>query len=812
MSAADRRPAMLIAIGSFGRAVAKKLLVEAALRGRLSWLAGEDHGGERWVAGLGVLWLPEGEAPAELEVADGSAGLELMHDLDRQIERVEPAAGESALAEAAVTLAKRLLAARARGELAAAPPLGLDVVVVARPVKAEAIGWLERVLPPALDRLAAMFPPRPASATQLAFLQILDFENFWSADGAEVRAGLKASAIRWRERALAGRPAFGRIYLVDGRTRDGFKSGKDRLEEIALFLDLLLLEEVRGAGDLHRLFGRRQDGEWPLATFGVRAFERSSQLTSRLAAAFFALGWLAHLDHGSTGPGGADPRPAVETWLDEIADTKIHARLGLPAVDQGIDHAFSALEKELEQVAPNSPDWPARIAESLQKGTAAAEARLEAELDRALALHGRWLDELPEKIAAALDRDFEDPICPASLATALTRLERRRVPAVAAISPRAEGEASAAQELADLAGLHGRFEAFLEEAVDLARLRGFWLLWAAAFSLVGAPLLLEALRTVPAPAAASHTFFQAAFRLFDSLRHPAAVASVLTLALGAFGFFVIHGRLVRALERGRRFFLDPLKGRFPAALRRALGRGGGLRRPLERRLESVFGNVAESLRGRLAREIELLGERLRERRRELSWLKEQLAELLRVHGLEDERSTVPAIRPSSVLVSAGREKDLAERLLTNPAAEGRFRSLQVSERPFLGWQETYGGLFLRPLEFLDRLSRSFAEPEPGSAGSPDSAAGETPWVRGLADFLQRHRRFDLAFSWPREGAPIEELICLGPLSWQRLLGVQARLREIGVADERTLVLGESRLYLLRLQLGVEPSQLDGVQP
>ncbi|MCG8455701.1 MAG: hypothetical protein MI919_05420, partial [Holophagales bacterium] len=163
------RPAILIAHGAFGRSAVERLLSGAALRGRLDWRAGAGGDDERRLRDLSILWWPDDDTGVAT-LRDGSSGLELMRDLDRQILTLD--AAEEQLGEAVETAAARLLSAAERARRDDALPLGLDLIVLARPRRAEILGRLDRVLLPALERLAAKKPLRRGvqGADKLGFL------------------------------------------------------------------------------------------------------------------------------------------------------------------------------------------------------------------------------------------------------------------------------------------------------------------------------------------------------------------------------------------------------------------------------------------------------------------------------------------------------------------------------------------------------------------------------------------------------------------------------------------------------------------
>ncbi|MCG8462197.1 MAG: hypothetical protein MI919_38425, partial [Holophagales bacterium] len=338
---------------------------------------------------------------------------------------------------------------------------------------------------------------------------------------------------------------------------------------------------------------------------------------------------------------------------------------------------------------------------------------------RLLAVESRWLDSLPDALGRAADedlaasRDEELPRNPhpRSARSVLERLDlwrRRLVPPPSGDSADAPSEEDT---LRGLGTLHGRYMSFREDQIAAEDNRAFWPLWAAAIAVAGGPGLLELLTTIPAPDPNdSHHILVWAHGLFEQALGPVPVSLGLGLGALAAGLLLAQPRLARGAERGRRFFADVDRGRIADRLRRELARGGGLRSPVEARLAAAAADREAGVRGRLVREIDRLRRRLRQRRREIGWLREQLAELLRVHGLgpKGRRGDAETLRQGSGVRRAAETVGDVRRLLSsNPPGPERFRSMQSSERPLAGWRQADAGSFLRPLDFLDGLSRRF---------------------------------------------------------------------------------------------------------
>src|SRR5207244_13542697 len=108
------------------------------------------------------------------------------------------------------------------------------------------------------------------------------------------------------------------------------------------------------------------------------------------------------------------------------------------------------------------------------------------------------------------------------------------------------------------------------------------------------------------------------------------------------------------------------------------------------------------------RELGRVLDLLRERRREILWLRDQLRGFLRMHGFtgEDLRPEAGRLKQNTtgIRYTIERGEDLDAMLRGNPAVAERFLSAQAVHTPFKGWEERYSRAFLVPLEFLDRLS------------------------------------------------------------------------------------------------------------
>lgn len=287
----SRRPTILIGYGTFGQNVLRRLLTSTVLRGVLSWEEnrGNASASDRYIKDLALFWVKE-ISPQDNQADQGhtseDVSLEMMRDLFSQIQPVKSDDSGQKLAKAIDKVVKnRLLTG---GGHAAALPLGLDVIVIVQPSALIHVAHLNRLIRPTMQILAN-YNNLQQTAYALNFIQIVGFENYWdeSQNGKEVRMAMHRAIKQTTT------PRFERFYFVDGCTRDAIRLESQRIDEISLFLEFLLFEGQR-IGPFQNLY-QSQTYESPIATFGIRLVERSSDLFSRLAAAVWGIGWLDYL-------------------------------------------------------------------------------------------------------------------------------------------------------------------------------------------------------------------------------------------------------------------------------------------------------------------------------------------------------------------------------------------------------------------------------------------------------------------------------------------------------------------------------------
>jgi len=821
------RTTLLVGYGAFGLDVLRRLLASTAPRGVLNWR--EPQGGasasERQLRDLALLWVPdrwelEGQQVDADSVHEASS-LEMMRDLYRQIRQVpEVSTPEADLAAAMLAAAETLLSAPERGTgPEGAMPLGLDVVVLARPTGPEVIGFLDRMVARGMDELAnnANLMRAVQGSEVLNFIEVLDFDNYWdrSESGREIRRAVHNSVERWRKHREEHRPAFGRCYLVDGRTQDGMRSPRVRVEEISLFLEFLLFEGQRG-GTFQFLYQSPRVRESPVATFGIRLMERSAGLLSRLAAARFGIGWLDYLAGGETVQSEAPPeelRQRLRSYLPAKLDELLHRK----ELDELLDRGMKSLEQQVTALPVEDPEWPQRVRACYEQRVQELEGLLTEKAGaRMLEIGHKHLAKLPEKVGAGIHADLHNPRRPVPLGAVIAEVEGALKQLDVAEEIPAPPADTAPATLDELARLHRAFRSFNTQRVHVERLKQWWpllaLILTAGLTPIAVELMTDLIGLVPQPDA-TERWLTMGWNLLQYFKHPLVVTPLVFLAAWGLGTLAMHKRLAARVDRARRFYDDPDRGRFTDLLRAGLKPGGVLRAPSEHFLRRQLSTMALSVRSDVSRELGRIAARLHERKREMVWLRLQLRAFLRLHGLsvDGQQDELASLGQDDTRIrhSVAHREDFEQMLRSNPPSPERFRSTQATSNPFAQWDERYSDAFLYPLSFIDRLSGIYRDPFMEELARPGTGPEQESRAREFLSFLASHGSFDLAFFFTaQEGLPPDRRYCLLPAIWRRLPGVLPDLRDLGVVDEDVLLGADvARAYLLRIRTGVEPSCL-----
>ena len=812
------RATILVGYGKFGQRMLRRLLKSAAPRGVLTWE--EPRGGgapsERHLQDLALLVVSDQNDGMSGTGDDDSAiegnALEMMRDLYRQIDEVH---GEKEpdvnFADALAKAAETLLSASARAGRRDALPLGLDVIVIARPTTREVIGTLDHLLVRGMDRLAnnANLTREVQGSEALNFLAIFDFENYWdnSEGGRGVRRAVHSSIEQWQRRREAGKPSFGRFYLVDGRTSDGIRGPAHRIDEISLLIEFLLFEGQR-AGDLQRLYQPAGLKESPVATIGMRLMERSAALLSHLAAARFGIGWLDYLAGTATVRDSGEPSQ-LQQRLARYGPEALDALLDAGSLRSAVEDDLLALEEEVTNLSGDLPDWPQRVRSRYQETVRQLESRLSQTAHSLMAgIAGSYLSHLAEELHDGVEADLHDSRDPVPVGGVIAELEQslhglERVPDVA---PPPAGESEAMMKRIDT--LHTDYERFNSERVQVEGLRRWWPMLAIAVAAGLTPIVQDLLGDIAKPDPMNF-ILDRAYAALQWVNNSLVIGVAIFLAGWALGAWVLQGRIASRVQRVRRFYIDADRGRFAGFLRRGLGPAGALRAPLDAQVARVLREMTLSVRGEVTRELGRVLDLLRERRREIQWLRDQLRGFLRMHGItgEDLRRDLGRLAQddTGIRYSVERAEDFEAMLRGNPPVPERFRSAQANDAPFAGWDERYSRAFLVPLEFLDRLSRIYQDPFQQELGRPQGGPEQKRLAEELSGFIEQHGSFSLAFNFKaQEGVPPDRRYCVLPSLWRLLPGVPAALLDHRMGEDSVFSGSDrGRAYLLRLQTGVD---------
>lgn len=812
------RATLLIGYGDFGLDVLRRFLASTAVRGVLSWeeTGGADRNARR-LRDLSLLGVADrfGDGPKDGIREQEGGHSELLRDLYAQIHRIDGAV-PGALAQAMEAQAKRLLDAADRAGRQEALPLGLDVIVLAQPRDRTALGRVNPLLQAGLERLEryATQLQRPISgASALNFIQILDFDNYWqrSEPGRVLREAVCRSVERWQQRREEGKPSFGRIYLVDGLTGDGVRDARQRIDEISLFLEFLLFEGQRG--EMQSLYQPQAPHESPLATFGIRLLERSGGLLRRLAAAHFGMQWLDYLAGVQHGLAETQIlRGQLQAYRAEALDNLLEAE----ALPPDAARQLQALEDEFAKLPVSEPDWPQQIEARHREAARRLESEWAAHTHEQIhqILSREPLADLSKALRASVDQSLHHDRRPATLGAVIRELEA----ALQTLDsePAAEPEA-ATTGIAGLKQDHRDYQYFKQQQLDAGALHLWWPVYSLLLALgLNPPLVEEALSLPsPDPLAASPLWQRAYPALHWLAEHPSIVLMLSSLIFWAlFASLIQHG-IAGRVRRARRFWTDPERGRLAGRLRALLQADGELGRHLDNVLRHLRQDQMASLRSEVGRELGFVLKRLRERRRELAWLRGQLREFLILHGLNpdspNEKWTRMDHERTGIRHTLERYPDFEQILHSVPPVDERFQSLQAQRLPFAHWDERYSDAFLYPLRFVDELSEQYRDPFEGEPARPGTSLGENPRAGELREFLTRHGGFTTAFSWrAQEGVPADRVYCLLPRAWLGLQGIPDTLSGLGIAEPRHLVGADAaRAYLLRVRLGVGAGCLAG---
>ena len=449
-------------------------------------------------------------------------------------------------------------------------PVGLDLIVLARPTAPETVPHLDLLLQDCLKTLAdaRYFQVAVQGAENLNCILLLDFDDYWCGAGAPeaienargLRAALRNSMQGWERRRAQHQVAVDRLYLVDGRTAAGYRPATLRLDEVVLFLDLLLFEGLRAA---RQTLYQQQSLVQPItATFGLRLLEESSVVLSREAAATFGRRWLdALIGDQEQCPDRAARR--LHATLGPYRRQAIARRIDDARLDQRFDTGAERLVKALMAVPDRqAADWPERVQAVFEGECQALQLALDgAGWEIVSALKEADLKDLEQRVADAIDADLHDERAPASLT-----LVREAIDGLSAeLSPRPDDLVAPALDAPDplrrLRQLHQRYREQHDEwlARQGRALQWFWPLFALLLALGLAPLTLRAVGQIrpPGPGPAGGwmgAWPDQAVTVLHGVNHPLTWTLVWFLVLWIICALLIQPRITAGIQRAQALF------------------------------------------------------------------------------------------------------------------------------------------------------------------------------------------------------------------------------------------------------------------
>ena len=813
------RATLIMGYGDFGLDVLRRFLDSTATRGVLTWeQSSNDDQNARRLRDLALLWVHphlSDTAQADRRRVQEDSHAELMRDLYQQIEQVEVDDDQSILAKIMEEKAKLLLDAATRAMRRENLPLGLDVIVIAQPRDRAALGRLTPLLQAGIERLnryATQLQRQVSGTGALNFIQILDFENYWymSEQSKALRTAVYNAIKRWQQQRGEGKPGFGRIYLVDGQDpRGGMRSERMRIDEISLFLEFLLFEGQRG--ELQAFYQPKTPQEPLLATFGIRLLERSGGLLRRLAAARFGMDWLDYLADGGIRQGEAgtlELRKQLGAYRVEALNPLWEA-MTLP-VD--INRQLESIAQELARIPIDGTDWSGQVESRYSQAARQMENEWAAHAHQQIR---QILDREPLVDLAKNLRDGIDAALHSRQPATLGAVVREVDAVLSGLTSEPTPDITANQKLPNDGGCallrqdYQRYQHFKRGQINPHDLGKWWPLFSLLLGLGLTPMWVEALSFPPPDPLTAPFLWQRLYPLLQWLAgHPTILLTLFTAILWGLLANVAQQGIVGRLQRGRRFWNDPKRGRLVGRLHSLLRPDGELGRHLDGFLQRMRQDMALSIRSDVGRELSRVLKRLSERQREVAWLRGQLREFLVMHGINpdvpNEKWTRMDHERTGIRHTLEQYKDYENILDSIPRLDGPFSSMQTLRKPFKQWDERYCDAFLYPLRFIDELSEQYKDPFEGELAKPDIGIEQNARARELRDLLERHGNFSTAFSWrAQEGVPVDQVYCLLPQIWLGLQGVPSTLTGLGITESHHFVgVDASRAYLVRVKIGV----------
>lgn len=826
-----RHPTVIVAFGDHGLRVLELLLTATASRGTLVWdEASQDAGPDgRRLRDLRLVHVPWSSPHGDEPRTESAPPNSLIGDLLLQIQRVEARDQEGlhrALSQAVLHATDDLLHLNHTRPAGQRLRAGLDVLIIA-PVRdrlglAELRACLERMLPP-LARHSTLEADSSGARLFNAVL-LADFDDYFQrGDGpsCSLRAQLHRFMAEQEARYLASSGGLSRVFLFDGKQRHGVVPQDTRAREVSLLIEFLLFEGIREDEGLRMLLERSggHAAQTPLGSVSVRLVEHGSDLLRHLTAASFGVKWLAWMRDGLAEGEPLPPLPRTRAALERIHSPSSQTRVEMQArvedhlsTFQDAASSLTGAEGWAEEVLSV---WTRRLELAWQElGQRADEARRH--------YAGVELGALGEALSADIREALlegspsrTDPaqrsIAPlGGLIRALELLredlrdESEAPKPTAGLEHDLEG-ALRAQEAAFL-----RFEA---SRVNTHRLHRWWFPFALLLGFGLGPLLAEATRELYRNTDPTSALHGAVAALVDlSLINPAdpgAGLSRLSLVLGVvlaalFTWGALHRPLAAKVARAKAFFTRRHRGRFYELVQSGCGEGGAFRAELERAGDRLLEATRAHQRREARRAIDNALSVLRRRLIEAEWLRAQLTDFQRLHGIDPVTQERREAQDVSIRAQV-EERDALKNLLgrrepSSPAYQEMQRETKFLEH----WGQEYDAPFLDPIGFLQTLTKHYIplERQHEQQALARSLGGQVAQkLKGWNDLSSNVR-------WPAEGVKPPCYVAVSS-EWFNLTEVERALRN-DIGAKRTVRLtgqGTERCYVLLLQLDLPLDRL-----
>jgi hypothetical protein len=482
-----------------------------------------------------------------------------------------------------------------------------------------------------------------------------------------------------------------------------------------------------------------------------------------------------------------------------------------------VNQALGRLESELGELTPpsaGSSDWATTIGGRVEEAFADLRNSLMVFAgERARQISREYLnvtDDLEEIVSKALDGPPSYASEPLPLLAVIEQLEDlvRHLDDVGVSETKAiVASRSPYQPLEEA---HRTFRDWRDGQIDAAQLKPWWPMLSLLIAAAWTPVLMDAFDNMAPPDPGSTSLWRPIYSALSFLSTPWLLALVLLALAWLIGGLFFQSAIERWQHRALSFFVHPNQGVLVDRVRELI-RASALRASLDQFVDETYLGLVRQVSSELRAAILAVRERLEQRQREAMWLRLQMREFLRTHGIDavaEDPGKQAFNRSSAYSTSVESERDLQTVLARNPPTPERFTSMQAEIRPFARWKQKYCDDFLHPIRFLEQLSRHYDLEPTKEAGL--SAYADKSKEKGLGEFLAHVAAFHVGFRWGSEpGAVVgTESFCVLPEQWRSLPAVQAGLSANAFPESRIMSgISNDRLHLLRIDQGVSPSRV-----